>query len=88
MVPRPLTLVLCTETMISVHSFSHLLLGLNEANPASIPLVNDTNFVGFFIAEDVEIMINVVKCENSFLNGDWLTQVKTKLLNRVAEGGK
>ncbi len=68
------------------YSFSNLLLGLNETNPTSIPLVNDTNFVGFFIAEDVEVMINVVKCENSFLNGDWLTQVKTKERNKT--GGK
>lgn len=68
------------------YSFNNLLLGLNETNPTSIPLVNDTNFVGFFIAEDVEVMINVVKCENSFLNGDWLTQVKTKERNKT--GGK
>ena len=67
-------------------SFSHLLLGLNETNPTSIPLVNNTNFVSFFIAEDVKVMINVVKCENSFLNGDWLTQVKTEERNK--KGGK
>ncbi len=65
---------------------SHLLLGLNETNPTSIPLVNDTNFLGFLIAEDIKVVINIVKCENSFLNGDWLTQVKTKRRNRLQRG--
>ena len=54
-----------------------LLLRLNEANSTSVPLVYNTNIIGFFITENVEVMINVVKCENSFLNRDWVTQVKT-----------
>jgi len=55
---------------------SNLLLWLNEANSTSISLVNNADFIGLVIAEDVEVMINVVKCEDGFLNGDSGTQVK------------
>ena len=58
----------------------YLLFRLNETNPTSIPLVYDTNFVGFFVTEDVKVMIDVVKREDCLLNRDWLTQVEAKTI--------
>ncbi len=58
----------------------YLLFRLNETNPTSIPLVYDTNFVGFFVTEDVKVMIDIVKREDCLLNRDWLTQVETETI--------
>ena len=72
--------VICLSSSVFLNAISthYLLLRLNKTNPTSIPLVHDANFVGFFVTEDVKVMVDVVKCEDRFFNRDWLTQVETK----------
>ena len=53
------------------------LLGLNEADAARcVPLVHDGDFVGGRVAEDIEIVVHVVECEDGLLDGDGLGQVE------------
>jgi len=54
------------------------LLWLNQADSTSISLINNTNIFRFFITEDIEVMINVIKSKDGFLNRHGITQIKTK----------
>jgi len=53
-----------------VQDFFNLLTRLDKANPTGIPLVNDIDLTIVIVAEDVEIVIYVVKGKDSLLDGD------------------
>lgn len=64
--------------LLNIHPESSL-LGLDKANSTSISLVHNADFVGLFITEDVKVVVNVVKCEDSFFDRDGFAQVETTI---------
>jgi hypothetical protein len=58
------------------HQCLNLLLWLDKSYTTSVSLVHNTNLVGLFVAEDIEIMVNVIESEYSLFDGDCFTQVK------------
>ena len=54
----------------------YLLLWLDKPYPTGVSLVHDTNVICLLVTEDIEIMINVIKCKNGLLDGDGSAQIK------------
>ena len=59
-----------------------VLLRLNETHSTGIPLVHDADLVGFVVAEDVEIVINVVQRKDGLLDGDGFAQVEATAIEK------
>lgn len=58
--------------------FCQLLFRLDQANTASIPLVNNADIVRFFISENIKVVINVVQSKDRLLNGNGFAKIKAE----------